>query len=105
MRVDLQVLTEGLLDKWQLSHTDKAALAKAILSGNQSERIHSMTLLMEIHGCLGLLYPEPQNNGLKYDWIKLRNGLLDNRRPIDIIITEDDGIERVKALLLQQCTY
>lgn len=68
-----------------------------------SEALHRAGHLLAIHRSLRLLFPE--NEGLRFSWVRRRNRAFGGRAPIDIMIEEGRrGMVRVSALLDQHCT-
>jgi uncharacterized protein (DUF2384 family) len=90
-----------LLDHWQLSTEDQAALLglavsnRAALSryrrgeaiGSSRDQFERVGHLLGIHKSLRLLFP--QNLDLAYRWMTTRNRALDNRTPVEVI--KDQG--------------
>ncbi len=86
-----------LLDHWQLSTEDQAALL-GLASGNRAalanyrsgkpigtsrDQYERVGHLLGIHKNLRLLFP--QNRDLAYRWMSTRNKAFDNLSPVDVI--------------------
>jgi uncharacterized protein (DUF2384 family) len=86
-----------LLDHWQLSTEDQAALLGLAASnraalgryrrgeaiGGSRDQFERVGHLLGIHKSLRLLFP--QNRDLAYRWMTTRNRALDNRTPVEVI--------------------
>jgi hypothetical protein len=55
---------------------------------NSRDMLDRIGWLLSIHKALRLLYPK--NEDIRYSWVKRRNQLLNNERPIDIM--QEQGI-------------
>ena len=101
-RKKLATLTTRLFDKWNLSSTEQLGLLglsptsrkmlidyrKGNAIPNSRDMLDRIGWLLSIHKALRLLYPK--NEDIRYSWVKRRNQLLDNQRPIDIM--QEQGI-------------
>lgn len=101
-RKKLATLTIRLFDKWNLSSTEQLGLlglsptSRKMLSDyrkgnalpNSRDMLDRIGWLLSIHKALRLLYPK--NEDIRYSWVKRRNQLLNNERPIDIM--QEQGI-------------
>ncbi|MDQ1309890.1 MAG: hypothetical protein QG601_1160 [Pseudomonadota bacterium] len=90
-----------LLDHWQLSTEDQAALLGLAASnraalgryrrgeaiGGSRDQFERVGHLLGIHKSLRLLFP--QNRDLAYRWMTTRNRALDNHTPVEVI--KDQG--------------
>ena len=90
-----------LLDHWQLSTEDQAALLGLAASnraalgryrrgeaiGSSRDQLERVGHLLGIHKSLRLLFP--QNLDLAYRWMTTRNRAFDNRTPVEVI--KDQG--------------
>ena len=90
-----------LLEHWQLSTEDQAALlglaasSRAALGryrrgeaiGTSRDQLERVGHLLGIHKSLRLLFP--QNPDLAYRWMTTRNRAFDNRTPVEVI--KDQG--------------
>ena len=86
-----------LLEHWQLSTEDQAALLGLATSnraalgryrrgeaiGGGRDQLERVGHLLGIHKSLRLLFP--QNLDLAYRWVTTRNRAFDNRTPVDVI--------------------
>jgi hypothetical protein len=86
-----------LLEHWQLSTEDQAALlglaasSRAALGryrrgeaiGGNRDQLERVGHLLGIHKSLRLLFP--QNPDLAYRWMSTRNRAFDNRSPVEVI--------------------
>jgi len=86
-----------LLEHWQLSTEDQAALLGLATSnraalgryrrgeaiGGGRDQLERVGHLLGIHKSLRLLFP--QNIDLAYRWVTTRNRAFDNRTPVDVI--------------------
>ena len=79
-----------LLDHWQLSTEDRAALGRyrrGEAIGGSRDQFERVGHLLGIHKSLRLLFP--QNLDLAYRWMTTRNRALENRTPVEVI--KDQG--------------
>lgn len=106
----------ALLQKWKLTEKQQVALLGGGAHGGAalsehliSERLLSgcpdllerVAHLMGIHGSLRLLFPE--NEDLRFSWVRRRNQAFGGSAPIDIMLGDGvDGIVRVWTVLNQQ---
>ena len=86
-----------LLEHWQLSTEDQAALLGLAASnraalgryrrgeaiGSSRDQFERVGHLLGIHKSLRLLFP--QNPDLAYRWVTTRNRAFDNRTPVEVI--------------------
>lgn len=107
----------SLLKKWNLSEEQRLALlgthghdGAAFLDCRidaqplpaTSEVALRAAHLLAIHRSLRLLFPE--NEDLRFSWVRRRNQALGGSAPIEIMLRDGaDGIARVRAVLDQQC--
>ncbi|EGR0997148.1 DUF2384 domain-containing protein [Vibrio parahaemolyticus] len=78
----------SLLGHWNVTEDEKK-----VLLGNEFEITERQRQLLTIHRSLRLLYPK--NPELLYGWVKMRNKDFDNKRPIDLLISEQNGFSEV----------
>jgi hypothetical protein len=98
-RLKLTIMVLKLLEHWQLDTRTQLTLlgmkssSRAILSKYRNgeraipddvDKLDRIALLLLIHKCLRLLYPE--NPELVYQWINLNNRKLNDERPLDLIL-------------------
>jgi hypothetical protein len=101
-----------LLDHWQLSTEDQAALLglaasnRAALTryrrgeaiGSSRDQFERVGHLLGIHKNLRLLFP--QNRDLAYRWMSTRNKAFDNLTPVEVVAKWGfAGLLRVRAYL------
>jgi hypothetical protein len=101
-----------LLDHWQLSTEDQAALLglaasnRAALTryrkgeaiGSSRDQLERVGHLLGIHKNLRLLFP--QNRDLAYRWMSTRNTAFDNLTPVEVVAKWGfAGLLRVRAYL------
>ncbi|MCX7275490.1 MAG: MbcA/ParS/Xre antitoxin family protein [Burkholderiales bacterium] len=93
----LAIMVMTLLDHWQLSTEDQAALLgiatsnRAALSnyrsgkpiGTSRDQYERVGHLLGIHKNLRLLFP--QNRDLAYRWMSTRNRAFDHRTPVEVV--------------------
>jgi hypothetical protein len=93
----LAKMVMALLDHWELSTEDQAALLgiapgnRAALTryrkgepiGTSRDQLERVGHLLGIHKNLRLLFP--QNRELAYRWMRTRNKAFDNLTPVDVI--------------------
>lgn len=107
----------ALLQKWNLSEEQQLALlgsgahdGAALSEYHIGERplpgcpevLQRVGHLMGIHSSLRLVFPE--NEDLRYSWVRRRNQAFGGSAPIDIMLRDGaEGIARVWAVLDQQC--
>ena len=101
-RKKLATLAMRLFDKWDLSSSEQLGLlglsptSRKVLSDyrkgnalpNSRDMLDRIGWILSIHKALKLLYPKNEN--IRYSWVKRRNQLLNNQRPIDIM--QEQGI-------------
>jgi hypothetical protein len=108
-RRDLARVVAALLTKWELPGDMQLALLglspesrKLLPQYRRGERALSNTrdtldragYLLGIHKGLRLLFPE--DDALRYGWVKRRNRLLDGRTPLEVMLDEGlVGLARV----------
>jgi len=84
-----------------LSRTSRAQLSKYRKGGalpSSRDMLDRIGWLLSIHKSLRLLYP--QNENIRYTWVKRRNQILDNQRPLDIMKHQGlIGIARIARYL------
>ncbi len=99
-RIKLAKLVTKLFDLWNLSTADQLELlglsttSRAMLTKyrqgtalpSSRDMLDRVGWLLSIHKALRLLYP--QNENIRYSWILMRNQVLGNQRPIDIMKEE-----------------
>ncbi len=113
VRRDLARTIAALFEKWQLGTDEQMNLLgmsaesrkvlKPYLRGERAlpdsrDTLDRVGYLLGIHKGLRLLFPEDEV--LRYDWVKRRNQALDERRPLDVMIEQGlIGIARVARLV------
>lgn len=113
VRRDLARTIASLFMKWQLGTEEQMNLLgmsaesrkvlKPYLRGERAlpdsrDTLDRAGYLLGIHKGLRLLFPEDE--GLRYDWVRRRNQALDQRRPLDIMLEQGlIGIARVARLV------
>ena len=84
-----------------LSRTSRAQLSKYRKGGalpSSRDMLDRIGWLLSIHKSLRLLYP--RNENIRYTWVKRRNQILDNQRPLDIMKHQGlIGIARIARYL------
>jgi hypothetical protein len=84
-----------------LSRTSRAQISRYRQGGalpSSRDMLDRIGWLLSIHKSLRLLYP--QNEGIRSTWIKRRNRILDDQRPLDIMKYQGlIGIARVARYL------
>jgi len=84
-----------------LSRTSRAQLSKYRKGGalpSSRDMLDRIGWLLSIHKSLRLLYP--RNENIRYTWVKRRNQILDDQRPLDIMKHQGlIGIARVARYL------
>ena len=84
-----------------LSRTSRAQLSKYRKGGalpSSRDMLDRIGWLLSIHKSLRLLYP--RNEIIRYSWVKRRNQILDDQRPLDIMKFQGlIGIARVARYL------
>ena len=93
--------TADQLELLGLSRTSRAQLSKYRKGGalpSSRDMLDRIGWLLSIHKSLRLLYP--RNENIRYTWIKRRNQILDDQRPLDIMKHQGlIGIARVARYL------
>lgn len=101
-RKKLATLAIRLFEKWDLATTEQLDLLglsptsrkmlgdyrKGNALPNSRDMLDRIGWLLSIHKALRLLYPKNEN--IRYTWVKRRNQLLNNQRPLDIM--QEQGI-------------
>jgi len=84
-----------------LSRTSRALISmycKGEAAPTSRDRLDRIGWLLSIHKSLRLLYP--RNENIRYTWIKRRNRVLDDQRPLDVMKYQGlIGIARVARYL------
>ena len=78
--------TADQLELLGLSRTSRAQLSKYRKGGalpSSRDMLDRIGWLLSIHKSLRLLYP--RNEIIRYSWVKRRNQMLDDQRPLDIM--------------------
>jgi len=93
--------TADQLELLGLSRTSRAQLSKYRKGGalpSSRDMLDRIGWLLSIHKSLRLLYP--RNENIRYTWVKRRNKILDDQRPLDIMKYQGlIGIARVARYL------
>ncbi len=93
--------TADQLELLGLSRTSRAQISKYRKGGalpSSRDMLDRIGWLLSIHKSLRLLYP--RNENIRYTWVKRRNQILDNQRPLDIMKYQGlIGIARVARYL------
>ena len=93
--------TADQLELLGLSRTSRAQLSKYRKGGalpSSRDMLDRIGWLLSIHKSLRLLYP--RNENIRYTWVKRRNQILDDQRPLDIMKYQGlIGIARVARYL------
>ena len=93
--------TADQLELLGLSRTSRAQLSKYRKGGalpSSRDMLDRIGWLLSIHKSLRLLYP--RNENIRYTWVKRRNEILDDQRPLDIMKYKGlIGIARVARYL------
>jgi hypothetical protein len=93
--------TADQLELLGLSRTSRAQISKYRKGGalpSSRDMLDRIGWLLSIHKSLRLLYP--RNENIQYTWIKRRNQILDDQRPLDIMKYQGlIGIARVARYL------
>ncbi len=93
--------TADQLELLGLSRTSRAQISKYRKGGalpSSRDMLDRIGWLLSIHKSLRLLYP--RNENIRYTWIKRRNQILDDQRPLDIMKYQGlIGIARVARYL------
>ena len=111
-RKKLALMVTRLLDRWKistadqlellgLSRTSRAQISKYRNGGavpSSRDMLDRIGWLLSIHKSLRLLYP--RNEHVRYTWVKRRNKILDDQRPLDIMKNQGlIGVARVARYL------
>ena len=95
------VTTADQLELLGLSRTSRAQISKYRSGGavpSSRDMLDRIGWLLSIHKSLRLLYP--RNENIRYTWVKRRNRVLDDQRPLDIMTYQGlIGIARVARYL------
>jgi hypothetical protein len=99
---DLWKISSGdQLELLGLSRTSRAQISKYRSGGavpSSRDMLDRIGWLLSIHKSLRLLYP--RNENIRYTWVKRRNRILDDQRPLDIMKHQGlIGIARVARYL------
>jgi len=93
--------TADQLELLGLSRTSRAQISKYRKGGalpSSRDMLDRIGWLLSIHKSLRLLYP--RNENIRYTWVKRRNKILDDQRPLDIMKYQGlIGIARVARYL------
>ena len=93
--------TADQLELLGLSRTSRAQISKYRKGGalpSSRDMLDRIGWLLSIHKSLRLLYP--RNENIRYTWVKRRNQILDDQRPLDIMKHQGlIGIARVARYL------
>jgi len=93
--------TADQLELLGLSRTSRAQISKYRNGGavpSSRDMLDRIGWLLSIHKSLRLLYP--RNENIRYTWVKRRNQILDDQRPLDIMKHQGlIGIARVARYL------
>jgi len=93
--------TADQLELLGLSRTSRAQISKYRNGGalpSSRDMLDRIGWLLSIHKSLRLLYP--RNENIRYTWVKRRNQILDDQRPLDIMKYQGlIGIARVARYL------
>jgi hypothetical protein len=93
--------TADQLELLGLSRTSRAQISKYRKGGalpSSRDMLDRIGWLLSIHKSLRLLYP--RNENIRYTWVKRRNQILDDQRPLDIMKYKGlIGIARVARYL------
>ena len=96
-----RISTADQLELLGLSRTSRAQLSKYRNGGavpSSRDMLDRIGWLLSIHKSLRLLYP--RNENIRYTWVKRRNRILDDQRPLDIMAHQGlIGIARVARYL------
>jgi len=96
-----KISTADQLELLGLSRTSRAQISKYRNGGavpSSRDMLDRIGWLLSIHKSLRLLYP--RNENIRYTWVKRRNRILDDQRPLDIMKYQGlIGIARVARYL------
>ncbi|KGO99725.1 MbcA/ParS/Xre antitoxin family protein [Novilysobacter defluvii] len=112
-RKDLARTVTSLFDKWGLEGEQQAQLLGMPGNGpeacaeyragqqalpDEPETLDRVGYLLGIHAGLRLLFPEDE--AIRFGWVKMRNQSLDGRTPLDVMLSEGlVGVARVARLV------
>ena len=95
------ISTADQLELLGLSRTSRAQISRYRNGGavpSSRDMLDRIGWLLSIHKSLRLLYP--RNENIRYTWVKRRNRILDDQRPLDIMTYQGlIGIARVARYL------
>jgi hypothetical protein len=95
------ITTADQLELMGLSRTSRAQISKYRNGGavpSSRDMLDRIGWLLSIHKSLRLLYP--RNENIRYTWVKRRNQILNDQRPLDIMTYQGlIGIARVARYL------
>jgi hypothetical protein len=95
------VTTADQLELLGLSRTSRAQISKYRSGGavpSSRDMLDRIGWLLSIHKSLRLLYP--RNENIRYTWVKRRNRVLDDQRPLDVMKYQGlIGVARVARYL------
>ncbi len=96
-----KISTADQLELLGLSRTSRAQISKYRNGGavpSSRDMLDRIGWLLSIHKSLRLLYP--RNENIRYSWVKRRNRILDDQRPLDIMKNQGlIGVARVARYL------
>ena len=96
-----KITTADQLELLGLSRTSRAQISKYRNGGavpSSRDMLDRIGWLLSIHKSLRLLYP--RNENIRYTWVKRRNRVLDDQRPLDIMKYQGlIGVARVARYL------
>lgn len=72
---------------------------QAVLMGVVGKNEYAGVLLLQIHAMLKLSYPD---HPARYDWVLRSNARLGGTRPIDVMLSDTNGIEKIRNFLKVQ---
>lgn len=112
-RRDLARTVTSLFDKWGLEGEQQLQLlgmhgkgpeaCAAYRAGQRAlpdepETLDRVGYLLRIHAGLRLLFPE--DDAIRFGWVKMRNQVLDGRTPLDVMLSEGlVGVARIARLV------
>jgi hypothetical protein len=96
-----KITTADQLELLGLSRTSRAQISKYRSGGavpSSRDMLDRIGWLLSIHKSLRLLYP--RNENIRYTWVKRRNRVLEDQRPLDIMKYQGlIGVARVARYL------
>ena len=96
-----KISTADQLELLGLSRTSRAQISRYRNGGavpSSRDMLDRIGWLLSIHKSLRLLYP--RNEHIRYTWVKRRNKILDDQRPLDIMKNQGlIGVARVARYL------